>query len=495
MLQPPSTGVPQEEDRQQERRRAASLTSLGTPRSGAPSNGAAESRQEHHVLPLCMRGEELRNLVVEEGESGGAETKCVGGEVEAASDDSPLELSGAIAAVTEPGEDRLEIRKAVDVRPGSGRKLLEEAESARDRPKLAFLEELERPLRAPEVVGTGRQTLHRVCDHVEVDQARLRVFCEVRWNRGGRDGERSGKLLEGERARDVKTTRRAPAEDDALERLGRPVRLRERTKGKELAPGIWFRTRRDHAAPACDFLPVLEARRAVDLADCRVVDRSRRQRLGLEVQHGGVRRRHWRLGRSPERNEGKGPFPSRVQSEKVLDVPIRETCDDLGCESLRGGHGKQVRVERSTVPEGMAIGSVSVLPGVAPVGRGARDDDRRLDQRRLDAGSLDERAPVVPDTQAPKREVVRAEVVDAGWKIRQVTAGEIEVDVVESARVRRRPEVNVAAGGALDLRDPGRVVEDAGEPLQTRQLRGGLSHSPGQSREGAKRRDGSGLEP
>src|SRR6266542_1282225 len=413
MLQPPSTGVPREEDRQQERRRAASLNSLGTPRSGAPSNGAAERRQEHHALPLCVRGEELRTLVVAEGESRGAKTKCVGGEVEAAADDPSLELSGPVAAIAEPGEDRLEIREAVDVRPGSGRKLLEEAEPARDRPKLAFLKELERPLRAPEVVGTGRQTLHRVCDQVEVEQARLGVFPEVRWNRGGRGGERSGKLLEAERARDVETTRRAPAEDDALERLGRPVRLRERTKGKELAQGIWFRTGKEHAAPACDLLPVLEARRAVELADCRVVDLSRRQRLGLEVQHGGVRRRRWRRGRSPEWNEGKSPFPSRIQSEKVLDVPIRETCDDLGCESLSGGHGEQVRVHRSTVPEGMAVSSVSVLPGVAPVRRGARDDDRGLSQRRLEAGSLDVSASVVTDTQAPKREVVRAEVVDA----------------------------------------------------------------------------------
>ena len=145
-----------------------------------------------------MRGEERRNLVVEEGESGGAETKCIGGEVEAAADDSSLELSGPIATIAESGEDRLEIRKAVDVRPSSSRKLLEEAESASDRPKLAFLEELERPLRAPEVVGTGRQTLHRVGDHVQVEQARLRVFREVRWNRDGRDGERSGKLVEGE---------------------------------------------------------------------------------------------------------------------------------------------------------------------------------------------------------------------------------------------------------------------------------------------------------
>jgi uncharacterized integral membrane protein len=47
---------------------------------------------------------------------------------------------------------------------------LEEAELTRDRPKLALLEELERPLRASEVVGTGRQTLDRVCDQVEVDR-------------------------------------------------------------------------------------------------------------------------------------------------------------------------------------------------------------------------------------------------------------------------------------------------------------------------------------
>jgi hypothetical protein len=142
----------------------------------------------------------------------------------------------------------------------------------------------------------------------------------------------------------------------------------------------------------------------------------------------------------------------------------------------------------------MAVGSLLVLPGVAAVRRGARDNDRRLGQRGLDAGSDDERASVVTDTQAPKCEVVRAEVVDARWQIREVTAGEIEVDVVESARVRCRPEVDVAAGGALDLRDPGRVVEDAGERLETRHLLGWLGLSPDQRRDRAERRDGSGLE-
>ena len=151
-------------------------------------------------------------------------------------------------------------------------------------------------------------------------------------------------------------------------------------------------------------------------------------------------------------------------------------------------------MERSSVPEGVAVGSLSVLPGVAPVCGGARDDDRRPSQRRLAAGGLDERASVVTDTQAPKGEVVHPEVVDARWKIRDVTAGEIEVDVVESARVRCRPEVDAAAGRAPDLRDPGRVVEDAGERPETRHLLGGLDLSRDRRRDGMERRDGSGLE-
>src|SRR5207249_11489120 len=116
-------------DRARPRRRrvatSGSLSGLRTPRSGAPSHGATERRQEHHALPVCVRGEELRNLVVEEGESRGAETKCVGGEVEAATDDPSLELSGPIAAITKPGEDPREIRKAVEVHLGRGRKRVE----------------------------------------------------------------------------------------------------------------------------------------------------------------------------------------------------------------------------------------------------------------------------------------------------------------------------------------------------------------------------------
>src|SRR5687767_822678 len=142
----------------------------------------------------------------------------------------------------------------------------------------------------------------------------------------------------------------------------------------------------------------------------------------------------------------------------------------------------------------MAVGSLSVLPGVVPVRRGAREDDRRLSQRRLDARSLDERTSVVADTQPPKRKIVHAEVVEAHWKIREVTAGEIEIDVVQSARVRCRPEVDVAAGGAPDLRDPGRVVEDAGERLEIRHLLGWPGLSRDQPRDGMERGDGSGLE-
>jgi hypothetical protein len=45
---------------------------------------------------------------------------------------------------------------------------------------------------------------------------------------------------------------------------------------------------------------------------------------------------------SQGRHSCQRPFPSRVQSEKALDVAIYETCE---CESLSGGHCKQLRVE------------------------------------------------------------------------------------------------------------------------------------------------------
>src|SRR4030095_5365268 len=77
---------------------------LSSHTSPARSDVAAECRQEHHALPSCVRGEELRYLVVEEGESRGADTKCVGGEVETAADDSSLDLSGPIAAISQPGQ-------------------------------------------------------------------------------------------------------------------------------------------------------------------------------------------------------------------------------------------------------------------------------------------------------------------------------------------------------------------------------------------------------
>jgi len=40
---------------------------------------------------------------------------------------------------------------------------------------------------------------------------------------------------------------------------------------------------------------------------------------------------------SQGRHSCQRTFPSRVQSEKALDVAIYETCEDLGCESLSGG--------------------------------------------------------------------------------------------------------------------------------------------------------------
>ena len=109
--------------------------------------------------------------------------------------------------------------------------------------------------------------------------------------------------------------------------------------------------------------PTLHPRRRCALSQC--AGRAFRQNAGPAR---GVRWFDWPCGQNPGRNpEGRqrassarddgasanrvhvagpcscqSPFPSRVQSEKALDVAIYETCE---CESLSGGHCKQLRVE------------------------------------------------------------------------------------------------------------------------------------------------------
>jgi hypothetical protein len=102
-----------------------------------------------------VRGEEVGDVVVEEGQSRGAETERVGGEIDAAAGDRGVELRGAIGAVAEALEERLQISEHVEVHRCIGAQFLAQIEKARLAPELASGQKLKSVLLAAVQVCAG----------------------------------------------------------------------------------------------------------------------------------------------------------------------------------------------------------------------------------------------------------------------------------------------------------------------------------------------------
>src|SRR5260370_3907752 len=86
--------------------------------------GPAESDQEDDALARSVRREERRHIVVVEGESGGAESLGVRGQVQLPADDAGFELGGAGAPVADTPQDTGQLSQTVDVHAGVGGELL-----------------------------------------------------------------------------------------------------------------------------------------------------------------------------------------------------------------------------------------------------------------------------------------------------------------------------------------------------------------------------------
>src|SRR5262249_4584707 len=76
---------------------------------------ASDGDRKHEALARGVGREELRHVIVEEGEAAGAETERVGREVGLAAADRRLELGDAIAAAAESIQERTEIRQPVEI--------------------------------------------------------------------------------------------------------------------------------------------------------------------------------------------------------------------------------------------------------------------------------------------------------------------------------------------------------------------------------------------
>src|SRR5438034_9722080 len=95
---------------------------LGAPAGGLPSRSpglvfgaVTEGYQEDGAFAFGMRGEEAGDLVVEEGEPGGAESERGGCQIALAAEDAGFELRGAIAGIANTLQDGTQVGEEPDV--------------------------------------------------------------------------------------------------------------------------------------------------------------------------------------------------------------------------------------------------------------------------------------------------------------------------------------------------------------------------------------------
>src|SRR5580692_7215195 len=110
----------------------------------------------------------------------------------------------------------------------------------------------------------------------------------------------------------------------------------------------------------------------------------------------------------------------------------------------------------------MTVGTRLILPGIAPVGAGARYGQRRVSDSGVAAGRFDERAAIVSGAQPAQAELGRGEVVDTGGKAAEIAANQIELHFVEGARAGGSAKVYFAAGILSRPGDSGGEVEEFG---------------------------------
>jgi hypothetical protein len=103
----------------------------------------------------------------------------------------------------------------------------------------------------------------------------------------------------------------------------------------------------------------------------------------------------------------------------------------------------------------MTIGPRLILPRIAPVCSRADDRYRRSRHTRLSRCRSRNRAAIIAPPQTPQRKIMRAEVIDSGFQIGQIAADQMQLDLVQRARARRRAKQNLAARILFDLGDAG----------------------------------------
>ena len=128
-------------------------------------------------------------------------------------------------------------------------------------------------------------------------------------------------------------------------------------------------------------------------------------------------------------------------------------------------------MKRASIPEAVSIRARLVFPRVSPIGRRRHQRKRSLCDTRVIAARLSEQRTVVPLTQSVQRKVVGPEVIDPCRQVRQVTSHDVEVDMIESPRIRIGTKIDITPGAALSLNDSRCEKQHARKRCQIRNTR------------------------
>ena len=247
------------------------------------------------------------------------------------------------------------------------------------------------------------------------------------------------------------------------------------------------------AAPRPHLIVLVQRRGCVHGPDRGIVDLGLGQRLGRETERPDFGDNYRRRGSIPsQRDEGQRDLPLHVEVQQPVHLGVHEAAHDP-CRDLKGRRGRQqVSQNRARVPEAVSIGPGLVFPRVAPVRPGTDDDRRRGGGGRLARGRLHDGAPVISSAQLSQCEVVHPEVIDPGLQIRQVTADEIQLDVIERARTGGGAKQDLSPVNGPPSGDTCGEEQDPREGFQIRDAGASRIHPRG--RDGSKSRHCGGRE-
>ena len=191
-------------------------------------------------------------VIVEKGEASRAQVLSVGGQVQPTSQDTGLELNGAISATAKALQNGAEIREEKHIDSSVGGKGLLQSQVASLSTKFSGLQQFKHFAAAMEDVSSGIKTYHGVDDQIKVIELRSQGIEKVRRNAARGAVQHGRKLCKGDRG-PVEPAARPAAQDDLLDRVASYFRIGQRL---QLSHGSAGRRKVDQSsasAPRCNF--------------------------------------------------------------------------------------------------------------------------------------------------------------------------------------------------------------------------------------------------